>query len=239
MPAIAKDWTVLPHGPLINVADNVMTVEGDLRMPFGTSHRRMTIVRMIDGRLIIWSAIALGEPEMKNIERFGRPAFLVVPNPFHRMDAAAWKARYPALRVITPEGARAAVGEIVPVDSTGGPFVDPDVHFVTVPGTKEREAALEIVNPNGMTLVLNDVAANIRDAHGLSGLVFRFFGFAGDEPQVPLTIHMMLIDDKKALAAQFLRWAEVDNLRRIIVSHGEIIADDPRGVLRALAAKLA
>jgi hypothetical protein len=239
MPAIAKTWTVLPHGPLINVADNIMTVEGDLRMPFGTSHRRMTIIRMIDGRLIIWSAIALGEPQMKNIERFGRPAFLVVPNAHHRMDAGIWKARYPALRVIAPEGARASVAKIVPVDLTGGEFVDPDVHFVTVPGTRQREAALEVVNPNGVSLVLSDIVANIRDAHGISGWIFGFFGFAGDRPQVPLTSRMMLIDDKKAVAAQMLRWAGIENLRRIIVGHGEIIADDPRGVLRRLSAQLA
>lgn len=238
MPAISTQWTVLPHGPLVNIADNIMTVEGDLRMPIGTSHRRMTIVRMIDGRLIIWSAIALDEPQMKNIERFGRPAFLVVPNAHHRMDAAIWKARYPGLRVIAPEGAKQAAAEVVPVDLTGGEFVDPDVHFITVPGTKAREAALEINNPNGVTLVLSDLIANVRDAHGFSGLMFRLFGFAGDKPQVPLTSRMMLIDDKKAVAAQMLRWAEIANLRRIIVSHGEIIADDPRGVLRRLAAQL-
>jgi hypothetical protein len=89
-----------------------------------------------------------------------------------------------------------------------------------------------------VTLVLSDIVANIRDAHGVSGWIFGVFGFAGDRPQVPLTSRMMLIDDKKAVAAQMLRWAEIANLRRIIVSHGEIIADDPRGVLRRLAAQL-
>ncbi len=49
---------------------------------------------------------------------------------------------------------------------------------------------------------------------------------------------LMLIENKKALAGQLLRWAGIPTLRRIIVSHGEIISDDPRGVLRELAVKL-
>jgi len=63
-------------------------------------------------------------------------------------------------------------------------------------------------------------------------------GFAGDTPHVPMTIRLMLIANKKALASQLLRWAGIPTLRRIIVSHGDIIAGNPRGVLRELAVEL-
>jgi len=43
---------------------------------------------------------------------------------------------------------------------------------------------------------------------------------------------------KSEVAQQFRRWAEHSDLRRIIVSHGETIDADPRGVLRTLAASL-
>jgi len=238
MSAALNEWKVLPHGPLVNVADNIITAEGEVHMPVGNIHRRMTIVRLRDGRLVVWSAVSLGEDEMRSIERFGRPAFLIVPNPYHRMDAKAWKDRYPGMRVIAPEGAREKVAAAVPVDASNATFGDPDVNFITVPGTREQEAALEIINPNGVTLVLNDIIANIRDAHGFSGWMLKLMGFAGDEPHVPITIRMMLIENKKALAAQLLRWAGIPTLRRIIVSHGEIIGDDPRGVLRELAVQL-
>jgi hypothetical protein len=238
MSAGPNEWKVQPHGPLVNVADNIITAEGDVHMPVGTIHRRMTIVRLRDGRLIVWSAVSLDEEQMRSIERFGRPAYLIVPNPYHRMDARAWKERYPDMRVVAPEGAQEKVAEVVPVDATTATFEDPDVNFVTVPGTKGQEAALEIINPNGVTLVLNDIVANIRDVHGFSGWMLKLMGFAGDEPHVPITIRMMLIENKKALAAQLLRWAGIATLRRIIVSHGEIIEDDPRGVLRELAVQL-
>jgi hypothetical protein len=35
-----------------------------------------------------------------------------------RLDARAWKDRYPELVVITPAAARAEVEEVVPVDAT-------------------------------------------------------------------------------------------------------------------------
>jgi hypothetical protein len=47
-----------------------------------------------------------------------------------------------------------------------------------------------------------------------------------------------MVDDKAALRAQFLRWAGRETLRRILVSHGETIEQDPRGALRDLAAAL-
>ncbi len=44
--------------------------------------------------------------------------------------------------------------------------------------------------------------------------------------------------DKKVLAAQLRAWATIPDLKRIIVSHGDPIVDDPRGVLVGLVDKL-
>ena len=135
MPAILDHWKVLPHGPLTAVDDKVWTVTGTLHMPVGDFERRMCVVRLRDGRLVIWSAIALDESEMARLEAFGRPAWLVVPGDDHRMDAKIWLQRYPHLDVAAPAGARDKVLEVVPVDSSAPDFDDPDVQWITVPGT--------------------------------------------------------------------------------------------------------
>ena len=88
-----RQWTVLPHGSVSTIDDTILTVVGELRMPLMNLPRRMTIVRLQDSRLVVWSAIALDERGMAAVEAFGRPAFLVVPNAHHRLDAAAWLAR--------------------------------------------------------------------------------------------------------------------------------------------------
>jgi hypothetical protein len=238
MAAPLKKWTVLPHGKLTPVEENIRTVVGEIKMPIGGMHRRMTVVRLRDRRLVIFSAIALDEDEMQELEAFGTPAFLIVPNDHHRFDAKIWKDRYPAIKVVTPAGAREKVEKAVAVDATSADFEDPAVTLIIVPGTREHEAALEITGASGTTLVVNDIIGNIRDASGFGGWLLRIMGFAGDEPHVPLPVQAAIVADKAALAEQLRQWAELRSLKRIIVSHGETIEHDPRGALTALAAAL-
>ena len=234
-----ETWKVLPHGSLEPVGDRMLTVEGRIRMPLMDLPRRMTVARLRDGRLVVWSAIALDEPAMATLEAFGKPAFLVVPNDHHRLDAKAWKQRYPALVVVAPEGARGKIADVVAVDSTHPDFGDPDVTFVTVPGTKGHEAALVVRSTAGTTLVLNDLVGNIRAASGIDGWLLRAAGFAGDKAQIPRVVKLALVKDAADLRAQLLAWAELPALERILVSHGDPIDTDPRRTLHELAATLA
>jgi hypothetical protein len=234
-----QEWTVLPHGKLVSIADNILTVVGEIHMPLMDLPRRMTVVRLADASLVIFSAIALDEDEMAALDAYGRPAFLIVPSDKHRLDAKIWKDRYPWIQVVAPEGARAKVEDVLAVDLVAPRFDDPDVQFVTVPGTRGREAALVVRTQNGTTLVLNDVVGNIRDAAGFGGWLLHLAGFAGKDAQVPAVVKLAVIADSQALRTQLLEWSEVDTLVRILVSHGSPIEDQPRQVLRELAGSLA
>lgn len=238
MTAPFRTWTVLPHGRLTAVGQRMLTVEGDIHMPIGDFPRRMTVVRVRGGELVIFSAIALDEAQMAQLEAFGRPAWLVVPSNRHRLDAPAWKARYPALHVIAPPGARPKVSDVVIVDGVTADFGDPDVAIVDLPGTQGNDAALEVRDRDGLTLVLNEVIGNIHGVHGLRGWLLQLMGFAGDDPHVPAPVKATLKDGRAALADQFDAWAARPDLKRIIVSHGDIIDDQPAEVLRNLAKDL-
>jgi hypothetical protein len=233
-----ETWQVLPHGQLTEVDVNLLTVVGQIEMPLGEFPRRMTVARLRDGRLVVYSAIALDDDEMAALERWGRPAFLVVPGDHHRMDVKIWKQRYPAMAVAAPAGARAMVEQVVPVDTVSPDFGDPDVQWITVSGTREHEAALLVRGRDGMTLVLNDIVANIRHEHGFGGWLMRMMGFAVDEPNIPGVRKLAMIKDAEMLRDQLLAWSDIADLKRILVSHGEPIVDDPRGVLRKLAGSL-
>ena len=91
-------WEVLPHGKLTEVDENILTVTGEIHMPMKFP-RRMTVVRLRDSNLVVFSAIALDEDEMHALEAYGQPAYLVVPNDHHRLDAKIWKQRYPNMQV--------------------------------------------------------------------------------------------------------------------------------------------
>ncbi len=239
MPKPFTEWTVLPHGKLSRLDDNLLSVTGDLHMPLGDVERRMTVVRLASGKLAIYSAISLDEAEMRALENFGEPSYLIVPNDIHRMDAKTWKNRYPELTVIAPAGVRKKVDDVVTVDRTTIDFQDPRVEYLTVPGTEEHEAALVVKTWSGTTLVVNDLIWNLEDRPGFGGWLFHVMGFTGTEPRIPTVVELREIRDKNALRAQLETWAQIPDLNRIIVSHGAIVTRDPSAVLSSLAEKLA
>ena len=239
MPDLLERWEVMPHGDLTEVDDGILTVAGTIKMPLGSFPRRMTVVRVAGGKTAIWSAIALDEPEMARIEAMGTPSYLIVPNDYHRLDARIWKDRYPGMTVMTTPGAREVVTEAVPVDATSDTIGDPAVRFVTIPGTREHEAALIVEREAGTTLVLNDLIGNLHDPDGIVQYVMgRLMGFGVSEPQIPRPIRKSIVKDPPALAAQFRAWAALPRLKRIIVSHGDPIEANPAEVLRAIAEEL-
>jgi hypothetical protein len=223
---------------LTAIDSNVWTVTGVIRMPLGEFERRMTVARLRDGGLVVYSAIALDEPQMAELDGLGRMAWLVVPGDDHRLDAKPWLQRYPTMHVAAPAGAREKALEVVPVESTAPDFGDPDVRWFTVPGTREHEAALTVRGAGGTTLVVNDLIANLRHEHGFTGWMLRLMGFAGDEPNIPGVRRLAMIKDAGALADQLLAWSEIADLHCILVSHGEPIVDNPRGELRRLSESL-
>jgi hypothetical protein len=238
MPKFNKEWKVLPHGRVKAVDEGIVTVEGDIPMPLGRFPRRMTVVGLSRNRSAIFSAIALNEADMRRVEEVGKPSFLIVPNGHHRLDAHAWKERYPKLKVLCPPGAKKSVSEAAPVDSTKDILSDKDVDFVVVEGTGEAEAALVVRRKSGTTLIANDVIANVRHPRGLGGMIIaRLFGFGVKRPQVPRVVKRVMVEDKRKFAEQLREWSEIPELRRIIPSHGEIV-DRPTPALERMAEEL-
>lgn len=239
MSKINDEWKVGPHGQLEKLDDGLLTVAGEIQMPLGHFPRRMTVVGLTGRRTAIWSAIPLAEPEMLQIEALGAPSFLIVPGTRHRLDIKPWKLRYPQAKVLCAPGARDAVEQVLPVDSTADILDDASVRFEPVPGIAEKEASLIVRRKGGTTLVINDILANVRHPHGVGAhIMARVLGFGVDGPRMPLVGKWMFVKDRKALAVAFRRWANEPSMVRIVVSHGDIIADQPRKVLNQVAEDL-
>jgi hypothetical protein len=234
MTAPHEKWTVLPHGKLTRINERIVTVIGELKMPLLELPRRMTLVRLTSGDLVIFSAIALKEADMSELEALGRPAFLVVPSQMHRLDAPGYVQRYPGITVVAPLGGAKKIGEVVRIDTSTPAFGDPKVRYVEI----ASDSALEVDCDDGLTVIVNDLIGDIHGERGIGGWLLRVMGFAGDEPHVPVPVKLLLGKQKDDVARQFRRWAERGDLRRIIVSHGDSIEVDPKGVLRALATSL-
>ena len=235
MPKAHQTWTVLPHGAIEKVAENIWRVEGSLPGP--PIPRTMTIVRLSDGRLIIHSAVALDEPSMKEIESWGKLAFLLVPGIGHRLDAKIYKDRYPWITVMCPAGAQERVEQVLRVDRTDIDFADPNVTWATLDGTGGREGVLTVRSTGGTTLLLNDTMMNMAPLPGVKGFIGRLMGFIGPTKLPPLP-KRLLVKEKPALRAHFERLAATPDLRRIIVGHGAVVSDGAADALRRVAATI-
>jgi hypothetical protein len=226
-------WKVLPHGPLVEVEPGLLTVVGQIPMPLGNFPRRMTVAALGRNRTAIFSPIALGDDEMTRIEALGMPAFLIVPNAAHRLDLRPFRARYPKAKIVTSPGAKRSVEEVVkPVQLSADLGGRADI--VVLAGCNGGEIALLVRGQDGTTLITNDVVGNIAHPQGLGARVMaRLMGF-GPRPRITRPAKWFFIKDKAALAEQLREWAELDDLRRLIPSHGDII-ERPAAVLRRLA----
>jgi hypothetical protein len=231
-----ETWTVFPHGPIEKVTENLWRVAA--LVPGAPFPRTMIVVRLADGRLVIHNAIALGDGEMKELEAWGTPAFLIVPSGAHRLDAKIFKNRYPSMRVIGPPGAKKKIDEIVSVDTTEADFGDPGVRYEVVAGTADSECVLIVPSKAGTTLVFNDVLMNMQKLPGFGGFMMGLFGFTGPKPKVSGPSRMFVVKDKKALRAELERRAATPGLARIEVGHGNAITSEPAAALRDAASTL-
>jgi hypothetical protein len=239
MAMLHDDWKVFPHGPVERIDEGILSVDGEIRMPLGRFPRRMTVVALRDGRTVVFSPVCLNERGMRDIETLGTPAFMVVPNGFHRLDARPWKKRYPDITVICPPGARERVEKAVRVDAVSDTFEDDAVRFSIVDGMREAEGALIVRRDAGATLILNDVISNVRHPKGIGANVMaRLFGFGVKRPRMAREVRWFFVGDKRTVARQLREWAAIPDLRRLIVSHGDVIDRSPQEVLRSVALTL-
>jgi hypothetical protein len=219
------DWKVLPHGPLERLSENLHRVDGAL--PNMSLRRTMIVARMGDGRLVIHNAIATDDATRAQLEALGTPAFLVVPSGIHRLDAPAYKKRYPALTVLAPKGSRAKVEEKLRVDGTYDDFpADDRVRFERIDGVADVEGAMIVRSDDGVTVVLNDVVFNMDRKRDVLGYLFTTVMGSAPGPRVSRLAKLMLVKDKKALRANLERLAEMPGLVRLVVAH-EKVASGP------------
>lgn len=221
-----RGWKPLAHEPIEKLSDNLWFVRGTV--PGMSLRRIMVVARLKDGGLVIHNGIALEPTAQAELEAWGTPQVLVVPNGYHRLDAHAYKQRYPALRVLAPRGGRAKVEEVVPVDGDYGEpgFADESVRFEALQGVAEQEGAMLVRSSDGTTVVLNDAMFNMDRPKDLLGNVITAVLGSAPGPRVSRLAKLALVKDKKALRADFERYAAIEDLVRVIVAH-EKVASGP------------
>jgi|LNFM01.1.fsa_nt_gb hypothetical protein len=231
-----RPWTVLPHSPIEKLSDRVWTVAG--AQPQIPLERRMTLIKRDDGRVVVHSAIALDDDSMREIEAWGEPAEIIVPNGWHRLDAHAYSQRYPKARVYCPRVARERVEAQVRVHGTLDDLRrDETLSVIEVEGLSNGEVVFAARDERGCALVFTDLLFNHTHVGGAQGTMMRLLGSTGG-PRVTRVARLAMVSEGYLVAKSLVELANRRGLYAAIPGHGSVIATNAAQTLAVVATKL-
>ncbi len=223
---------IFPHGDPVQLAPNLWQVTGSLPIPL---KRNMTIYRLPNGKLLLYSVVALDEPGLKKLEALGEPAYVVVPHALHVMDAAFYKRRYPQARMLAEADAQKRVRCDIDATTQEGlsELAGSGVRTRVVPGMRFDEVMLDLDIEGGRAIVVTDVAT--RSFGAKANLAVRLLGPPGTFG-TPRIVKFRQVKDKRAIAGFFTELAGAADIALVAPSHGPPLVADVSAAFREAAA---
>jgi hypothetical protein len=213
--AVAPDvWIV--DGPVIRYGSPL------LKMSFPT---RMTVIRLADGALAVYSPTPLPESLRAEIDRIGRPRWIIGPNRIHYWWLPDWHAAYPGAGVYLAPRIREQAGTRIDFAArelaASGPYPwDDAIATLAVAGGFMTEFVF--FHRASRTLVLTDLIENF-EPHKLGYGPMRWLAWLGGvlDPDggMPRDMRLTFRTHRATLRADvetMIAWAP----ERIILAHG-------------------
>ena len=215
---------IFPHGDFEEIAPGLWQLRGSLPFPLP---RNMTVHRLSNGELVIYSAVALNEAGMEALEKLGKPAWMIVPHPLHTMDAVFYKQRYPKMRVIAPDDARPKLRGVTVDFGPKEGLAELGLRHHVTPGLRFTEIVLDLDVEGGRALVFTDLLA----PGGAPSFLVRLMGPPGSTG-VPRIVKFRQVRDKPAVRRFVDELAEAGDVRMLLFSHGPAVT---KGAAQELA----
>ncbi|MET0595840.1 MAG: DUF4336 domain-containing protein [Polyangiaceae bacterium] len=211
-------------------AENLWTADYSMKMPGGVPFpARMTVVRLSDGSLSLISPVPIDDALAKELAALGPVTYLLAPNLYHHLYLPAAKTRYPAARILGPQGlsAKQPKLEIAPLALTGAPFHG-TLEALAIDGAPKLKETVFFHAPS-RSLILCDLAFNIEQTSSWkTSVVLSMMGVRGRLGQS--RAWNFIASDKTAAGASCRRMLEWD-FDRLVVAHGEVVASGAKARL--------
>lgn len=230
-----RPWTVTPHGPLLQIDDNLWRVSSPVPGLPGAM-RSMHVIKLSTGQLAFHNAVPVDEPTLEKVRALGAPKILIIPHRAHNIDGPAFAEKF-QLQVWCPEVERVAIDQRMPVKGSLDQWkADKALDVELLKGFKNHEPVLFVHTEDGQRthLLFTDAVMNNPHGKGVSGLITRLTGFTGKVTVGPV-LKLFYARDKQALREQFLKLAKTPKLSFLVPSHGDIVREGAAAHLERLA----
>jgi hypothetical protein len=217
---------------MLKVCDGIWCVDERLTiekatMPFGlprflgTIQARMTVVKLVDGSLLVHSPVSPTDAALRILAELGPVGAIVAPNCQHTRFTQAYVERFPEAKVaVAPKAHKRRAGfDRYPVLDDDAPIAVDTLKQRFFAGHRSYETAF--LHPSSRTLIVSDLAYNVREDGDLVEKMWMRLHGAYGQLALPRYHRKSVFDADAArrALADILAW----DFDRIIMSHGHIV----------------
>ena len=192
-------------GPSIWCADRTIKFHFGISLPL-----RMVVVANENCELLLYSPVALDDETRAALDALGPVRWIIRPNPLHGHFIGAYRRTYPDAIYVTPRQTASERWQ---------PWME-----TTLVTTRNEYAEICCYHPASHTLILSDLAFNVRRGGVGTQYLLRFNG-AWQRFGTTRVQRLLVLNNDFALRT-FCRWALNRNFTQISVSHGELVTDN-------------
>ena len=221
------------EGALTPLADGVWVTSAPVRILGMRLTTTMTVLRLSDGDLVLYSPVAATTELRSAVEKLGPVAHLYAPNTYHHLWVGEWAAAFPSARLHAPP-ALVTKRPDLHIDRVVGEQTEPAfegaVDEVRIEGFRLQEVAL--LHRAGRTLVVADLVHNVgRPTHLWTKLYVWMMGYY-DRVAMSRMIRWFGFNDRRAArrSVDELLNAPFD---QIALGHGAPVVSNARDTLEA------
>lgn len=203
------------------VASGIWVVEHDFRMGPVDFGGRMTVLRLEDGTLLLYSPIAIGDALAAELRALGTVKHLVAPSGMHHLFMKDALTRFPEARVYAPRALQTKRPDLAVHTWLEGSSPWPGLRLIVLEGCPQVQECV-LFHEASHTLVVCDLVFNIHEARGwFSPLLFRMLGVWKRLKQSPIWRFVFTAD--RAAAERSLEPLWEWPFERIVLCHGQIV----------------
>ena len=188
--------------------------------PYST---RMSVVRLSDSSVWVWSPVALTEELASEVEAIGPVHYIVSPNKIHHLFLSDWVDRWPDARLYAPPGLARKKPSLHFHAELGDEPADEwatEIDQVIFRGSFAMEEVAFFHRPS-KTAIICDLIQRFPESmmSGWKGMLMRMNNLVGKHGSTPREWRASFLRHEPARAARdkVLGW----NAERLLIAHGE------------------